>query len=321
MLAQITLRNIFQRQKIMRKVLISLIPVTLGGMYFFGLRLLCLLVVVMFAAVATEYFFAGKRKAKVTEAVLVSSVLFTLSLPVSTPFWAAALGIFFGIFFGKEVFGGFGHNVFNPAIVGRTFILVSFPGYLTAAWTQIFTTFPGGFARYIAPPLDTLTQATPLALFQAGETLPLSQVIVGNVFGTMGETSVLLLLLGGIFLLVNKAADWRLMLSPMLGFLGLTSVLKLAGVGGIPHPLYGLFTGGFFFLCIYFVTEPVTAPKTIHAKWLYGILIGVITVIIRYFGIFAEGASFALLIMNIFVPLLDDAVKSLQALRKKEAAA
>ncbi|HHX73777.1 MAG TPA: RnfABCDGE type electron transport complex subunit D, partial [Firmicutes bacterium] len=203
----------------------------------------------------------------------------------------------------------------------RTFILVSFPGHLTASWNQIFTAFPGGFARYIAPPLDALTQATPLALFHAGETLPLTQVIQGNIFGSMGETSVMLLLLGGIFLVVSKAADWRLMLAPMLGFLGLTSILHLAGVDGVPHPLYGFFTGAFFFLCIYFVTEPVTAPKTVPAKWLYGILVGMITVLIRYYGIFTEGASFALLIMNIFVPLLDEAVKSLKSLRKKEATA
>lgn len=309
----------FQRQPIMRKVLISLIPAALGGIYLFGLRLLVLLVVVTVAGVATEYIFAKKRKAKVTEAVLVTSVLFTLSLPVATPYPVAAAGIIFGVLFAKEVFGGFGNNIFNPAIVGRTFIFISFPEYLTASWSRIFTSFPGGFTRYLSPALDSITQATPLALYhlRGGETLPISRVILGFSFGSMGETSVVLLLLGGLFLIIQKAADWRLMAAPMLGFLGLASSLRLAGAAGIPHPFYGLFTGAFFFLCIYFVTEPVTAPKTAAAKWIYGLLIGMITVLIRYFGIFLEGASFALLIMNIFVPIMDEGVLSLKARRKK----
>ncbi|SMP40159.1 RnfABCDGE type electron transport complex subunit D [Anoxynatronum buryatiense] len=307
----------FQRQPIMRKVLISLIPVGLGAVYLFGLRLLALLAVVTAAGIATEYIFAKKRNAKVTEAVLVTSVLFTLSLPVATPFWVAVVGIVFGVLFAKEVFGGFGRNVFNPAIVGRTFIFISFPEFLTASWSQVFTGFPGGFVRYMASPLDTLTQATPLALARAGETLPFSQVIWGYTSGSMGETSVVLLLLGGTFLVLKKAADWKLMAAPMIGFMGFTSILKLAGVAGIPHPLYGMFTGAFFFLCIYFVTEPTTAPKTVPAKWVYGILIGMITVLIRYFGIFVEGASFAILIMNTFVPIMDEGVKYLKKQRKQ----
>jgi len=317
MVAQNKSSGFFQRQPIMRKVLISLIPVGLGAIYLFGIRMLVLLAVVTAAGVATEYIFAKKRNAKVTEAVLVTSVLFTLSLPVATPFWVAVVGIVFGVLFAKEVFGGFGRNVFNPAIVGRTFIFISFPEFLTASWSEAFTRFPGGFVRYMAPPLDTLSQATPLAMARSGEFLPLSQVVWGNTFGSMGETSVVLLLLGGAFLIMKKAADWKLMVAPMLGFAAFAWLLRLSGVAGVPHPLYGMFTGAFFFLCIYFVTEPTTAPKTVPAKWVYGILIGIITVLIRYFGIFVEGASFALLIMNTFVPIMDEGVKFIKSQRKQ----
>lgn len=321
MVAQNKSSGLFQRQPIMRRVLMSLIPVTLGAVYLYGLRLLLLLAVVTAAGVFTEYIFTKKRQAKVTEAVLVTCLLFTLSLPASTPFWVAAVGIIFGVLFAKEVFGGFGRNVFNPAIVGRTFIFVSFPEYLTNSWNQISTAFPGGFARYITPHLDTVSSPTPLSMFRDfGETVPLSQAIIGTIPGSLGEPSVILLTLGAAYLLYKKAADWRLMVSPMIGFLGFTGLLYVMGVPNVPQPLYGMFTGAFIFLCVYFVTEPTTAPKQKEAKWVYGIFIGIIVVIIRYFGIFPEGASFALLIMNTFVPIMDEGVKYLKTQGKKVAA-
>ncbi|MDW7677553.1 MAG: RnfABCDGE type electron transport complex subunit D [Bacillota bacterium] len=318
MVAQKKSSGIFQRQPIMRNVLISLIPVTLGAVYLYGLRVLVLMAVVTAFGVLTEYIFTQKRKAKVSEAVLVTCMLFTLSLPVSTPFWVAIVGIIFGVLFAKEVFGGFGRNVFNPAIVGRTFIFVSFPEYLTNSWSQISTSFPGGFARYMTPFLDTISEPTPLGLFRdSGEMVPLTNAIIGIIPGSMGEPSVILILLGAAFLLYKKAADWRLMVSPMIGFLGFTTVLNLMGSPNVPAPFYGMFTGAFIFLCIYFVTEPTTAPKQKEAKWVYGFMVGIIVVIIRYFGIFPEGASFALLIMNTFVPIMDEGVKYLKAQRKQ----
>lgn len=308
----------FQRQPIMRSVLISLVPVTLGAVFFFGLRVLLLLAVVTAAGIATETVFARKRDARVTESVLVTCLLFTLSLPVATPFWVAAVGIVFGVLFAKEVFGGFGRNVFNPAIVARTFVFISFPEALTASWSQPFTHFPGGWVRYQAPLLDSLTQATPLAAFsRMGEVLPPAQVIWGYTSGSMGETSVVLLLLGAAYMVLRKAADWRLMAAPIAGFVGLSALLNLLQVENVPHPLYGLVTGGFLFLALYFVCEPVTSPRTTEAKWVYGLLVGIITVAIRYYGIFPEGASFSLLIMNTFVPVMDEGVKTLKNSRKQ----
>ncbi|RQD70037.1 MAG: RnfABCDGE type electron transport complex subunit D [Tindallia sp. MSAO_Bac2] len=318
MVAQNKSSGLFQRQPIMRNVLISLIPLTIGAVYLFGLRVLTLMMVVTAAGTATEYIFVKKRNKKVTEAVLVTSVLFTLSLPVATPYWVAIVGIVFGVLFAKEAFGGFGRNVFNPALAGRMFLYVSFPEYLTASWNHSASGFPGGFIQYITPALDTVSESTPMPAFRsAGELLTANEVLWGYTSGSMGETSAILIALGAIFLITRKAADWRLMASSLGGFVVMHGILSVLGVSSVPNPAYGLLTGGFLFTSIYFVTEPTTAPKTIPAKWTYGILIGVITVVIRHFGIFVEGAAFSVLIMNTFVPIMDEGVKSIKAARKK----
>ncbi|SFH54297.1 Na+-transporting NADH:ubiquinone oxidoreductase subunit B [Tindallia magadiensis] len=310
--------SFFQKQPLMRHVLVSLLPLILGSAYLFGLRVFTLLIVVSVAGIATEYIFVKKRNQKVTEAVLVTCVLFTLSLPIATPYWVAIVGIVFGVLFAKEVFGGFGRNVFNPALVGRMFLYVSFPEYLTASWNHTATSFPGGFTQYITPVLDTVSESTPMPAFRStGELLSYNEVLWGYTSGSIGETSAILLVLGALFLLSRKAADWRLILSSISGFLIIHSILFLSGVNNVPNPIYGLLTGGFLFTSIYFVTEPTTAPKTTSAKWIYGFLIGIITVVIRYFGIFIEGAAFSVLIMNTFVPIMDEGVKSLKAMRKK----
>lgn len=318
MVAQSKWSVFFQRQPIMRSVLISLIPLTLGAVYLFGLRVLALMVVVIAAGTATEYIFTQKRGGKITEAVLVTSVLFTLSLPVATPYWVAIVGIVFGILFAKEAFGGFGRNVFNPALVGRMFLYVSFPEYLTASWNHAATSFPGGFAKYITPVLDTVSESTPMPAFRSsGEMLSSSEVLWGYTSGSLGETSAILILIGGLFLLSRKITDWRPIFASLTGFLTMHSILFMSSIENVPNPLYGFFTGGFLFTSIYFVSDPITAPKTIPAKWAYGFLIGIITVTIRHFGIFIEGAAFSVLIMNTFVPIMDEGVKAYQASRKK----
>ncbi len=310
--------EVFQTQPIMRNVLISLIPLTLGAVYLFGLRVLTLMLVVAVAGTATEYIFVKKRNQKVTEAVLVTSVLFTLSLPIATPYWVAIVGIVFGILFAKEVFGGFGRNVFNPALAGRMFLYVSFPEHLTASWNHNATSFPGGFVQYITPVLDTFSESTPMPAFRStGEMLSANEVLWGYTSGSMGETSAILIVLGGIFLLTRKITDWHPMVAALIGFLTMHSLLYMVGVDNVPNPLYGLLTGGFLFTAVYFVSDPVTSPKTVPAKWAYGILIGVITVTIRHFGIFIEGAAFSVLIMNTFVPIMDEGVKALKASGKK----
>jgi Na+-transporting NADH:ubiquinone oxidoreductase subunit B len=305
-------KSFFMKQAMMRKVLFATIPILIGATYFFGLRTLTLTAVVTLTAIITEYIFKRRDGKPVTEAVIVSAVLFTLALPVATPYWVAIVGIIFGIVFAKEVFGGFGRNVFNPAIAGRTFIYVSFPEYLTASWNLPFESFPGGFTRYINDSIDTVSGSTPLAQGGFGEGLSLTDLIVGNVSGSLGETSVILIVLAAVYLLATKTADWKLMVSPLVGFMGLYTVFYFMGIDGVPDPLFGLTSGSMLFLSVFFVTEPITAPKTTEAKWIYGILIGCVAMIIRTYGIFIAGGMFALLIMNTFSPILDEAVKELK---------
>jgi len=315
-------KKTFQKQAVMRKVIMSLIPVIVGSIYFFGWRTLILMATIITFGVATEYLFEKRVNKKVTEAVFVSCILFTLTLPVSTPLWVGAIGIIFGITFSKEVFGGFGFNVFNPALAARTFVYVTFPEPLTISWNVASSGFLGGFTRYITPAVDTLSQASPLIhLRDTGTMLPFQQLFFGNSSGSLGETSGLLILVGALILLKYKSADWILMAGPIIGFLSLSSILYTSNVSGVQHPLFALFSGGFLFMSIFMTTDPITAPKTKEGKWIYGLLIGVITVIIRVFGLFVEGAMFSVLIMNIFVPILDDAVKYIKTPNKKEASA
>ncbi|SCY02705.1 RnfABCDGE type electron transport complex subunit D [Alkaliphilus peptidifermentans] len=315
-------KNIFMKQPMMRKVLYSLIPVIFGAIYFFGWRTIILMSVVVLFGFLTELIFKRKQKKPVTEAVIVSAILFTLTLPVSTPFWVAIIGIIFGIAFAKEVFGGFGHNVFNPALAGRTFLYVCFPEYLTVRWNVAADTFPGGFLQYMTPAVDTMSSSTPLTILrQTGEALPLQQLFWGNVSGSMGETSVFLILIGAVILLYTKAADWRLMVSPIIGFVGLSSILTLMGVANDPGPLFGLLSGGILFVAIFFATEPITAPKNKEAKIIYGLFIGIITLLIRVYGIFVGGAMFAVLIMNTFAPIIDIGFKNLNSRKRKQVKA
>ncbi|KAB3529092.1 RnfABCDGE type electron transport complex subunit D [Alkaliphilus serpentinus] len=309
------------KQLMMRKVLLSLIPIIVGAVFFFGWRTLLLMLVVTVAGILTEAIFKRRQNKKISEAVIVTSVLFSLTLPVATPFWVAIIGIIFGVAFAKEVFGGFGHNIFNPALAARTFIYVCFPEYLTVRWNIAASSFPGGFTRYITPAVDAVSGSTPLlSLRQSGIITSLQQLLFGNASGSMGETSGALILLGAIILILTKTIDWKLMLSPTVGFVATSSILTLIGVNNAPSPVFGLLSGGFLFASVYFITEPITAPKNSSAKILYGLLIGMITILIRVFGIFVEGVMFSVLIMNSFAPIIDVAFKELKKRRQVKTA-
>jgi Na+-transporting NADH:ubiquinone oxidoreductase subunit B len=308
----------------MRTVIYSLIPVFIYSLYLFGLRTLVLLAVVMACGVISEYLVMRSingAKAKVSEAVLVSCMLFTLTLPPSTPYWVAGVGIIFGIVFGKAVFGGFGKNIFNPAIVGRCLIYISFPSFMTVSWTKPFTGFPGGLVRFTNS-VDAATNATPLIAFnKTGEIASYWKMSYGGIAGSLGETAAILIILVGIFLIVKKVASWKSMVSCLLGFGILNTVLWLTGITAA-DPLFSILSGGFIFGTVFMVTDPVTAPKTDTARIIYGAAIGIITAVIRIFALFAEGMMFAILVANMFVPLLERTLKDLKSRksRKKVAA-
>lgn len=301
----------FLKQALMRKVLISLIPIIIASVWLFGWRAAALIAVSTAAGTLTEWIFKRKEGKPVTEAVFVSSVLYALTLPPRTPFWVAALGIAFGIVFAKEVFGGFGRNVFNPALVGRAFVYVNFPAFLTIQWTHPATGFPGGFAQWLGPAADTLSTATPLLTYRSSGTAEsLLNGLMGTTAGSLGETSALLILLAAVYLVVTKTASWEIMTATVLGFLITDTAFYLSGFSQVPGPLFGLLSGGLLFGAVFMATDPISSPKTQKGKWIYGLLIGLVTVIIRGFALFAGGMMFAILVANTFVPILDEAVKA-----------
>lgn len=307
----------FQKQPLMRKVIYSLIPIIAASIYFFGWRSLVLILTSCFFGVLAEYAFKWRSKKPVTEAVFVSAILYALTLPPSTPLWIAALGIVFGIVFGKEVFGGFGRNVFNPALVGRAFAYVCFPLPLTTVWNENVTGGMGGLLSYSTPVIHAMSSATPMQAFRSSGTLADTwQLFLGNISGSVGETSALLIILAGAYLLYTKTASKENMLGTLIGFLGMNSLLYVSGFESVPNPLFGILSGGVLFGAVFMATDPISSPKTTEAKWFYGILIGSVTVIIRGFALFTEGMMFAILIGNTFAPLMDDVVKAIKASRK-----
>ncbi len=319
---RLNLKAIFLKQKPMLRVKISLIPIILLSTWFFGLRVLILQAVVLLAGMAAEYLVMRTiqgEKTKITEAVHVTCMLFALTLPPTVPYWVAVVGIVFGVVFGKCVFGGFGRNIFNPALVGRCFVYIAFPTFMTISWAEPLTTFPGGFLRY-GPPADLLTSATPIITQgKTGVTTPLLDMFLGNIAGSMGETSALLILAGAVYLIVTKTASWKIMLSCAASFVAFSSAFFLLG-GTSVNPLFALLSGGFLFGTAFMATDPVSAPKDDLSRVFYGILIGAMTFIIRRYSLFTEGFMFAVLVANMFVPLMERHVSAWKAGRKQVAA-
>jgi len=309
------------KQMMMRKVVYALIPLVLAGVYFFGLRVLVLLAVVNVFGIATEWVFVRKTTKKVTEAVIVTNILFTLTLPPSTPYWIAIIGIIFGVLFGKMVFGGFGKNPFNPALVGRAFIYVNFPEFMTMNWTRPVEGVLGGFTTYLGESIDAITQSTPMLIFRAsGDKLPINELLFGNTAGSIGETSAILVILAGIYLIYTKTAAKETIFSVLAGFILMSGFFYFAGYEQVLDPLYGLLAGGILFGAVFMATDPISSPKTFEGRIIYGLIIGIVTVIIRGFALFAGGVMFAILIGNTFAPIIDEAVNAIKASKKAKKA-
>ncbi len=296
----------------MLRVCYALIPLVLASIYLFGWRALVLTALVLVFGAFTEAIFTFPQGKPVTSAVLVTGLIFTLSLPPSLPFWMAVVGIVSGVAIGKMMFGGFGQNVFNPAMVGRCFIYITFPLQMTNRWVEPIWGGWGGFAHWSVP-LDTISRATPLVGLREGEVIAWQDLFVGSIPGSLGETSAVLILIGGLFIIFKKAASWRLALSCILGGLFISSVFKLFGFTNIPSPGATLLAGSFLFGSFFVVTEPVSGAKTKIGQWIYGGMIGALIVVLRGFSNFSEGVMFSVLIMNAFVPILDQTVRQIQA--------
>ncbi|SHN54310.1 Na+-transporting NADH:ubiquinone oxidoreductase subunit B [Fervidobacterium gondwanense DSM 13020] len=291
-------KSFFQKQPMMRKMLYALLPILLFSVFAYGFTVLINAVVVFGVAILVEYAFERNKNKPVSEAVLVTAMLFLLSLPPKVPFWVAALGIAFGVAFGKEVYGGFGRNVFNPAIVGRLFIYITFPVYMTTNWVR-----PSILG------LDSITSATPLQILRENGLVNILDLFLGWRAGSFGEAPVFLILAAAVYLIYTKTASWRLMLSTYGAAALLTFFLDILNVPKALPTLPAIMSGSLIFVTVFMATEPITAPKKVKSQWIYGMIIGVSGVIIRTFSLFSEGWSFAILIGNVFAPLLDEIIK------------
>jgi Na+-transporting NADH:ubiquinone oxidoreductase subunit B len=293
-------KKLFLMQKVMLRVCYALLPLVFASVYLFGWRSFAVVLVVLGFGIATEALFTLRQGKPITSAVFVTSLIFSLSLPPMIPFWMAVVGIVVGVALGKMVFGGFGQNVFNPAMVGRCFLYVTFPIEMTNQWASPLWGGAAGFGRWSLS-LDAVTQATPLVESHKGISVPLEQLFFGNTAGSLGETSALLILLGGICL---------------IGGILLSSVLHGFGAAGVPSALVTLLSGSFLFGSVFVVTEPISGAKTEYGQWIYGFMVGSLIVVLRGFSNFPEGVMFSILIMNAFVPLIDQAVRRMQASKK-----
>ena len=303
---------LIKKQAPMSQVLLALIPLVGSGVYFFGWRVAVMLAVGNLAAFLTEYVFVRGTGQPVTAAVFVTGTLLVLSLSPSLPFWMVAVGAVFAVAFGKMMFGGFGRNVFNPALVGRAFLYISFGGWMTAHWSEPVSGWAGGFGAYAT---DAITQATPGMLLKSGAEVSFRDLFLGATAGTIGGTSAALAIAGGVYLLWRKTANWRIAVPALLGFYVIQGGLWVAGVSRAAEPLHAMVAGSFLLGVFFYATEPVTASKHKVGRWIYGAFIGVMSSLIGVFSVWPAGTMFAILLANMFAPIMDYGLKQWDAKR------
>ena len=305
-------------RKIMQDVLIALAPSMLVAVYFYGLSAIKLLLVAVIACMGAEFLiqkYLMRSKVTVTDlSAAVTGVLLALNLPPTAPWWVVVIGSVVAIGVAKMTFGGLGHNIFNPALVGRVFLLVSFPVIMTD-WTV-----PSSWFR---PGVDAVTGATPLSLVKEGlaqgmtveqilsvhPDLTYGQMLFARAGGSAGEASALAIVLGFIYLLVRRVIRPHIPVTIILTIAVMTGIFWLIEPSQYTDPLFNILTGGVLLGSVFMATDYVTSPMTAKGMVVYGIGIGVITVLIRFFGSYPEGVSFAILIMNSIVPLLNKYIK------------
>ncbi|PTN07859.1 NADH:ubiquinone reductase (Na(+)-transporting) subunit B [Mangrovibacterium marinum] len=308
-------------------VVLALVPALLFGMYNVGyqhfgalgqletasffdlflfglLKVLPIIVVSYVVGLGIEFIFAQFRGHEVNEGFLVSGLLIPMVMPVNTPLWMIAIAVAFAVIFGKEVFGGTGMNIWNPALVARAFLFFAYPGQMSgdSVWIS---------ASGIDKAVDGFTGATPMALAAAGHTDALNtwNAFLGLIPGSIGETSTIAILIGALVLIVTGIGSWRIMVSTVLGglFMGLLLNIFAGDNSYMALPFYDhLIIGGFAFGAIFMATDPVSAAQTVKGKWIYGFLIGLLAILIRVVNpAYPEGMMLAILLMNTFAPLID----------------
>ena len=298
-------------EKNMYGVLIALIPTFIFSIVFFGLGAILVTLTSVVACLVFEYViqkYLMKQRPTIWDgSAIITGVLLAFNLPSSLPLWIVVIGALVAIGIGKMSFGGLGNNIFNPALVGRVFLLISFPVQMTS-WPV-----PNGFAT-----TDAVTGATPLALVKeavkSGQTISdalasggftTGNLIIGNIGGSLGEVAALGLLLGFAYMLIRKIISWHIPIAIFATVIVFSGILNLANPEHFAGPIFHLFTGGMMLGAIFMATDYVTSPMTHKGMLIYGVGIGLLTVIIRVFGAYPEGMSFAILIMNGFTSLIN----------------
>ena len=320
------IRDSIDLKRTMTVVIIALIPALLFGAYNVGLqhfrstgidatilesfwfgilKMLPLIIVSYVTGLGIEFIAAQIRGHEINEGFLVTGLLIPLIMPIDVPLWMLALSTAFAVILGKEVFGGTGMNIFNPALLARAFLFFSYPAWMSGdnVWTEGLTA-----GKNI---IDGYSGATPLSLCAAGDTdqLPsFMEMFIGTIPGSIGETSTLAILIGALILIVTGIGSWKIIAGVFAGGLGMGLLLNVASANTFMElPFYYHYVmGGFAFGAIFMATDPVSGAQTEKGKWIYGFMIGVLSILIRVLNpAYPEGVMLAILLMNLFAPLID----------------
>lgn len=314
------IRDAIDMKRLMSTVVLALVPTLLFGIYnvgyqhylstgadatfwqmvgFGALKVIPIVIVSYVVGLGIEFAFAQYRGHEVNEGYLVTGMLIPLVMPPDVPLWMVALSVAFAVIFGKEVFGGTGMNILNPALTARAFTFFAYPQYMS------------GDKVWIAEKADAYSGATPLGHALVGDFDKIQapmDMFLGFIPGSIGETSVVAILIGAAILLFTGVGSWRIMLSVVLGTMGTALLFNVIGANDYMNlpSWYHLIMGGFAFGTVYMATDPVSASQTTKGKWIYGVLIGILIVVIRVFNpAYPEGVFLAILLMNVFAPLID----------------
>lgn len=282
----------------MRDVLIALAPVVIAAVYYFQMLAVKQLLICVSACLASEVLFTRMRSRPLSIGDLssvVTGIILGLSLPATAPWYVGCIGAIVAMGIGKIIFGGLGMNIFNPAMVGRAFVMIAFAGDLAAS-------------GYIDPDgaVDIISQATPLTAFkQSGTTTSIVPLFLGGSNGSLGETSSLACLLGGIFLCFRRVVSWEIPVSVLVGAVLIGGLHNLTDLGNSWTVFHNLLGGALLFGAFFIATDPVTSPLTAKGKWIFGLSIGMLVMILRLFSGYPEGIMFAVLLMNAVTPLIN----------------
>jgi len=318
-------------RRVMIDVIIALVPAMIAAGYFFRLYAAILIGTCVLCSMTTEWLcnLIRKKPNSLDDlSAIVTGIILALSLPPALPVWAAVIGSCFAIGVGKMVFGGLGANIFNPAMVGRAFLTVSF-GMLMTSWT-VPATIDRAMPK-VAPEniVDARTQATPLAWSkmaikdkngaQIYSRRQFRATVMGEVAGCLGETSVIALLVGGLYLIVRRTISFHIPLAVLLSAFVFAAIAYLADHDAYVQPFFHLSSGGLLIGAFFIATDPVTAPLTAKGRWIFGVGIGTMTMLIRIAGEYPEGVMYAVLLMNGVRPLIDRFCKQVPAGGKPSA--